>query len=56
VPGDMDLRSFIERADEAGEPVIRIARKVSPIHELSAVVKAFERHGNPILEIGRAHV
>jgi 2,5-furandicarboxylate decarboxylase 1 len=49
VPGGADLRSFIQRADEAGEPVIRIARKVSPIHELSAVVKAFERQGNPIL-------
>lgn len=44
-----DLRSFIQRAGDAGEPVIRIARKVSPIHELSAVVKAFERQGNPIL-------
>lgn len=47
--GGPDLRSFIERARDAGEPVIRIARKVSPVHELPAVVKAFERQGNPIL-------
>ncbi len=44
-----DLRGFIQRAGDAGEPVIRIARKVNPVHELSAVVKAFERRGNPIL-------
>lgn len=49
MPAGADLRSFTERAEEAGEPVIRIPRKVSPIHELSAVVKAFERRGNPIL-------
>jgi len=49
LPGGADLRSFIQRADEAGEPVIRIAREVDPVHELSAVVKAFERRGNPIL-------
>lgn len=49
MPGGADLRSFIQRADEAGEPVIRIAREVDPVHELSAVVKAFERRGNPIL-------
>jgi 2,5-furandicarboxylate decarboxylase 1 len=44
-----DLRSFIEEAADAGEPVIRIERQVNPVHELSAVVKAFERQGNPIL-------
>ena len=49
MPGGADLRSFLQRADEAGEPVVRIAREVSPVHELSAVVKAFERRGNPIL-------
>ncbi len=44
-----DLREFIQRARDAGEPVIRIEREVTPVHELSAVVKAFEREGNPIL-------
>jgi 2,5-furandicarboxylate decarboxylase 1 len=47
--GVPDLRGFIQRAGEAGEPVIRIERKVTPVHELSAVVKAFESRGNPIL-------
>ena len=47
--GGPDLRSFIQEAGDAGEPVIRIERKVNPVHELSAVVKAFERRGNPIL-------
>jgi 2,5-furandicarboxylate decarboxylase 1 len=47
--GGPDLRSFIQEAVDAGEPVIRIERKVNPVHELSAVVKAFERRGNPIL-------
>jgi 2,5-furandicarboxylate decarboxylase 1 len=47
--GGPDLRSFIQEAADAGEPVIRIERRVNPVHELSAVVKAFERKGNPIL-------
>ena len=44
-----DLRDYIQRARDAGETVIRIERQVNPVHELSAVVKAFERQGNPIL-------
>jgi 2,5-furandicarboxylate decarboxylase 1 len=47
--GGPDLRSFIQQAVDAGEPVTRIGRTVNPVHELSAVVKAFEREGNPIL-------
>lgn len=49
MPDGADLRSFIERARDASESVVRIGRKVDPVHELSAVVKAFERRGNPIL-------
>src|SRR5579884_233477 len=50
-----DLPGFIQRARDAGEPVIRIEREVTPVHELSAVVKAFEREGNPILVFENVH-
>ncbi len=44
-----DLRGFLEQAEAAGEQVVHVKRRVSPLHELSAVVKAFEKAGNPIV-------
>jgi 2,5-furandicarboxylate decarboxylase 1 len=46
--GPKDLRSFLREVAEA-EGITRISREVSPIHELSAVVKKLElERGNPL--------
>jgi len=45
------LRSFLR--DQLGEPVRTVSREVDPVHELSAVVKGLERHGNPVLRFER---
>jgi 2,5-furandicarboxylate decarboxylase 1 len=45
------LRSFLR--DQLGEPVRRVTREVSPVHELCAVVKSVERRGNPVLRFDR---
>ncbi|MBS1677766.1 MAG: UbiD family decarboxylase [Actinobacteria bacterium] len=47
--GHHDLRGFLVQAEAAGEPIVHVARRVSPVHELSAVVKALEQRGNPIV-------
>ncbi len=48
-PAGLDLRTFLQAAEAAGERVVHVGRRVSPIHELSAVFKAFEREGSPIV-------
>jgi 2,5-furandicarboxylate decarboxylase 1 len=45
-----DLRGFLaELEDSPGERVARVSRRVSSVHELSAVVKLMENRGNPVL-------
>jgi 2,5-furandicarboxylate decarboxylase 1 len=46
--GPKDLRSFLRQVESA-EGMVRISREVSPVHELSAVVKKLElERGNPV--------
>jgi 2,5-furandicarboxylate decarboxylase 1 len=45
-----DLRGFLTEVEHApGERVARVSRRVSSVHELSAVVKLMETRGNPVL-------
>jgi 2,5-furandicarboxylate decarboxylase 1 len=44
------LRTFLgQLREERGEEVRRVAREVSAVHELYAVVKSLETRGNPVL-------
>ena len=47
----MDLRSFLTQVEqEPTEGIVRVSRKVSSVHELSAVVKHLElERGNPLV-------
>jgi 2,5-furandicarboxylate decarboxylase 1 len=48
--GSADLRSFLAHLESVpGERVARVPRRVSSVHELSAVVKLMETRGNPVL-------
>ena len=45
-----DLRSFLAELEASpAERVARVTRRVSSVHELSAVVKLMESRGNPVL-------
>jgi 2,5-furandicarboxylate decarboxylase 1 len=48
-----DLRGFLQVLEQRGDPVVTVDRPVSSIHELSAVVKAAEKRGNPLLRFSR---
>lgn len=50
-PGEPpSLRTFLR---DLPEDVVSVAREVSPVHELSAVVKSLEERGNPVLRFER---
>ncbi len=45
-----DLRAYLDAVEDLpGERVVRVARRVSARHELSAVTKLMETRGNPVL-------
>lgn len=49
-----DLRSFLrELTDNYPDEIVRVTREVSPVHELSAIVKLFEARGNPVIHFER---